>query len=68
MVVAVNRFKDDTEAEIDLVRRLVDRGGRRRCSNSNNWAEGGAGAVELAKAVVRLARSPANSTSSIRST
>ena len=29
VVVAVNRFKDDTPAEIELVRKIGDRGGRR---------------------------------------
>ncbi len=30
VVVAINRFKNDTDAEVELVRKLVDRGGRGR--------------------------------------
>ena len=52
VVVAINRFKDDTTAEIDLVRRIAVAAGAEDAVMSNHWAEGGAGAVKLADAVV----------------
>jgi formate--tetrahydrofolate ligase len=54
VVVSINRFSADTEAEVSLLRDLckkleVD------CLLADHWASGGAGAAEVAKAVVRLA-------------
>jgi methylenetetrahydrofolate dehydrogenase (NADP+)/methenyltetrahydrofolate cyclohydrolase/formyltetrahydrofolate synthetase/formate--tetrahydrofolate ligase len=56
VVVAVNRFSDDTPAEIDLVRRVAIRAGAEDAVMSNHWAAGGAGAVELGKAVIAACR------------
>jgi formyltetrahydrofolate synthetase len=58
VVVGVNRFKDDTTAEIDLVRKLAKAAGAEDAVVSNHWAEGGAGAVELANAVVAACQKP----------
>src|ERR1700677_5112448 len=52
VVVAVNRFKTDTAAEIDLVRKLAVQAGAHDAVMANHWAEGGLGAVELGKAVI----------------
>jgi formyltetrahydrofolate synthetase len=52
VVVAVNKFKSDTYAEVNLVRRLAVAAGAEDAVVANHWAEGGAGAVDLAKAVV----------------
>jgi formyltetrahydrofolate synthetase len=52
VVVAVNRFKDDTDNEVALVRKLAMEAGAADAVVSNHWAEGGAGAVELGKAVI----------------
>ncbi|NOZ73357.1 MAG: formate--tetrahydrofolate ligase [Chloroflexi bacterium] len=60
VVVAVNRFKDDTDAEIDLVRKIAIEAGAEDAVMSNHWAEGGAGAVELGKAVIAAANKPSN--------
>ncbi len=51
-VVAVNRFSADTEAEMDRLRTLCDGLGV-RCIVADHWAQGGAGAEELARAVVQ---------------
>jgi formyltetrahydrofolate synthetase len=59
VVVAVNRFSTDTQAEVDLVRRLAIAAGAEDATQSNHWAEGGAGAVDLAKAVVAACGKPA---------
>jgi formate--tetrahydrofolate ligase len=53
VVVSINRFSADTEAEAALLRELcakleVD------CLLADHWASGGAGAAEVAKTVVRL--------------
>jgi formyltetrahydrofolate synthetase len=58
VVVAVNRFKDDTTAEIDLVRRVSIEAGAESAVMSDHWAQGGAGAVDLAKAVVAACDKP----------
>jgi formyltetrahydrofolate synthetase len=58
VVVAVNRFKTDTPAEIDLVRKLAVQAGAHNAVMSNHWAEGGAGAVELGKAVISACEQP----------
>src|SRR5579862_4053556 len=60
VVVAINRFKDDTNAEIDLVRRVAIAAGAEDAVMTNHWAEGGAGAVNLAKAVAAACEKPAN--------
>lgn len=58
VVVAVNRFKHDTQAEIALVRRIAMEAGASDAVTSNHWAQGGAGAVELGEAVIRACEMP----------
>ena len=60
VVVAVNRFSTDTEAEIDLVRRMAIAAGAEDAVMTNHWAEGGAGAAELGKAVIAACQKPAS--------
>lgn len=62
VVVAVNKFKTDTEAEIDAVRSVAMDAGAFDAVLSNHWAEGGAGAADLARSVERAcqANSPEN--------
>src|SRR4029079_170207 len=50
VVVAVNRFKDDTPAEIELVKKLAKAAGAEDAVVSNHWAEGGAGRGETGHA------------------
>ncbi len=50
-VVCINGFHTDTKAEHDLIRRIAGEHGA-RCAVSEHWLKGGAGAVELAEAVV----------------
>ena len=59
VVVAVNRFHHDTTAEIDLVRKLAMQAGAQDAVMANHWAEGGAGAVDLGKAVIKACELPA---------
>ena len=58
VVVAVNRFAYDTAAEIDLVRRIAVQAGAQDAVASNHWAEGGAGAADLGRAVISACELP----------
>jgi formyltetrahydrofolate synthetase len=60
VVVAVNRFATDTEAEIETVRRAAVGAGAEDAVMCDHWAEGGAGAVALAEAVMAACAKPAN--------
>jgi len=61
VVVAVNRFATDTDAELELIRKAaVEEGGAEDSVVTNNWEAGGEGAVALAKAVVAAAERPSD--------
>lgn len=59
VVVAVNRFHTDTDAELEAVRSICAAKGA-RCAMSEVFAKGGDGGTELAKAVVEACAEPAN--------
>ncbi|KAI9509384.1 C-1-tetrahydrofolate synthase [Russula earlei] len=52
VLVAINRFASDTPAELQLIREQALASGADAAVVSNHWAEGGAGARELAEALV----------------
>lgn len=56
-VVCINRFHTDTDREVELVRRAVERAGG-RCAVSQHWLKGGEGALELADAVIEACQEP----------
>jgi len=58
VVVAINRFTYDTPAEVALVKRIAEEAGAYAAVPSNHWAEAGAGAIELAEAVVDACEQP----------
>uniref|UniRef100_A0A671XDR0 C-1-tetrahydrofolate synthase, cytoplasmic n=1 Tax=Sparus aurata TaxID=8175 RepID=A0A671XDR0_SPAAU len=60
VVVAVNGFKTDTEAELDLVCSMAKAAGAFDAVRCSHWAEGGAGAVALGQAVQRASEAPSN--------
>jgi len=60
VVVAVNWFKDDTAAELELVRQAALDAGAEDAVVSRHWMEGGEGAVALAEAVVKASEKPSN--------
>ncbi|KAB1278208.1 C-1-tetrahydrofolate synthase; cytoplasmic [Camelus dromedarius] len=60
VVVAVNAFKTDTEAELDLVSQLAREHGAFDAVKCTHWAEGGKGALALAQAVQRAAEAPSS--------
>jgi formate--tetrahydrofolate ligase len=53
-VVAINAFPDDHESEYDVIREVAEEMGA-RVAVCNHFSEGGAGAVDLAKAVAEAA-------------
>ncbi|MCD8354220.1 MAG: formate--tetrahydrofolate ligase [Clostridiales bacterium] len=58
-VVAINRFTQDTDAELNLIREKCRALGV-NVVLSEVWGKGGAGGVELAKEVLRLCEQPHN--------
>lgn len=61
VVVAINQFATDTPAEVELIRKAaIEEGGAEAAVVSSHWEFGGAGAVDLAKAVVEAANKPSN--------
>uniref|UniRef100_A0A671PAN5 formate--tetrahydrofolate ligase n=1 Tax=Sinocyclocheilus anshuiensis TaxID=1608454 RepID=A0A671PAN5_9TELE len=55
VVVALNAFKTDTQAEIDLVCRIAEASGASAAVQCHHWSRGGRGSVELAQAVKKVA-------------
>jgi methylenetetrahydrofolate dehydrogenase (NADP+)/methenyltetrahydrofolate cyclohydrolase/formyltetrahydrofolate synthetase len=60
VVVAVNSFKDDTPAEVELVRKAALEAGAEDSVVATHWMHGGEGAVELGKAVIKAVEKPSN--------
>uniref|UniRef100_A0A672IBM4 formate--tetrahydrofolate ligase n=1 Tax=Salarias fasciatus TaxID=181472 RepID=A0A672IBM4_SALFA len=60
VVVALNVFKTDTQAEIDLVCQIARECGAFDALPCNHWAQGGRGSVALAQAVKQAASKPSN--------
>ncbi len=57
-VVAINRFPTDTDAEVQRVEKLAIQAGAERAVLAEHWAKGGAGATELAEAVIEACDKP----------
>jgi len=57
-VVSINNFPSDTDAEIALIRELAVGAGAETVVVNRGFAEGGAGATELAEAVVEACERP----------
>ncbi len=61
VVVAINRFHTDTDAELELIRKACLESGKvADAVVTNHWEEGGAGAVDLGKAVIKAAEEESN--------
>ncbi|CAK7272171.1 tetrahydrofolate synthase [Sporothrix epigloea] len=58
VVVAINKFSTDTDAEIAVVREEAIAAGAEDAILANHWAEGGKGAVDLAKAIITASEKP----------
>jgi formyltetrahydrofolate synthetase len=53
VVVAINRFNSDSEAELDLIRKRAKETGAYDAVLSEVWLKGGEGGADLARAVVK---------------
>jgi len=51
VVVSINKFKTDTDKELEIVRKKALEAGAADACVADNWSKGGAGAIDLAKAV-----------------
>uniref|UniRef100_A0AAY4B2Y1 formate--tetrahydrofolate ligase n=1 Tax=Denticeps clupeoides TaxID=299321 RepID=A0AAY4B2Y1_9TELE len=60
VVVALNVFQTDTQAEIDLVCRIAEKTGATAAVPCHHWSRGGRGSVDLAHAVKEAARQKNN--------
>lgn len=60
VVVCVNGFEADTDAEMEMVRKYAEGEGAFAAVKSTHWADGGAGAAEVAEAVVEACEQPSN--------
>lgn len=58
LVVAVNRFSSDTEAELELVKTESVKAGADGAAICDNWAKGGPGCLDLAKALIEAVEKP----------
>ena len=61
VIVAINKFATDTDNEIELLSNKLKEAGV-ELSLANVWAEGGAGAIDLAEKVVALAENERKAT------
>lgn len=58
VVVGINRFSTDTDAEIEAIRKAAMAAGAFDAVVASHWADGGEGAKALAEAVVKAAEQP----------
>jgi formyltetrahydrofolate synthetase len=58
VVVAINKFKTDDDAEIKLVQKFAKDAGAEDAVVSDHFAKGGAGAMQLANAVIKACELP----------
>jgi methylenetetrahydrofolate dehydrogenase (NADP+) / methenyltetrahydrofolate cyclohydrolase / formyltetrahydrofolate synthetase len=59
-VVAINAFPTDTEAEWGIIKEAAIKAGAVDAVVTRNWSDGGEGAAELAKAVMKAADLPSS--------
>jgi formate--tetrahydrofolate ligase len=57
-VVSINNFPSDTAAEVDLIRELAVEAGADTVVVNRGFADGGAGGIELAEAVMKASEQP----------
>lgn len=60
VIVAINRFNEDTDAELNLIKQLSEANGASRAVICSHFAKGGAGAVDLADAVIEACSKKSN--------
>lgn len=60
VVVCINRFSTDTQAEIDVIKEEALAAGAEDAIAANHWAEGGKGAIDLAKGIISACNAPSD--------
>lgn len=60
VVVCINRFSTDTDAELEVTRSEAIKAGAFAAVVSNHWAEGSKGGADLAEAVMEAVQQPRN--------
>jgi methylenetetrahydrofolate dehydrogenase (NADP+) / methenyltetrahydrofolate cyclohydrolase / formyltetrahydrofolate synthetase len=60
VVVAINRFPTDTDAEVEVARKAAEAAGAEGAFLASHWADGGKGAAALAEAVVAACDKPSS--------
>ncbi|MFQ6060330.1 MAG: formate--tetrahydrofolate ligase, partial [Thermoplasmata archaeon] len=60
VVVAVNRFASDTDAEVEAVKKIALEAGADAAEAGDYHARGGEGAIEIAKAVIEACEKPSD--------
>jgi formyltetrahydrofolate synthetase len=60
VVVAINKFTEDTAAEVALIEKAAGEAGAETAVMTDHWTNGGDGSVELAKAVVAACEKPSD--------
>ncbi|KAJ6257893.1 hypothetical protein Dda_7683 [Drechslerella dactyloides] len=58
VVVAINRFDTDTDAEHNVIREEAVKAGAEDAIPANHWAAGGAGAIDLANGIIKASTQP----------
>ena len=58
VVVAVNAFETDSDAELEMIRNYSIKAGALDAAKCTHWADGGKGAKELARLVVKACENP----------
>lgn len=60
VVVAINKFETDSEAEIEVIKEAAKKAGASHAVATNHWEKGGEGAIDLARAVVDATKQPSD--------
>lgn len=60
VVVAINKFTEDTDAEVELIREAAIEAGAETAVMTDHWTNGGDGAIDLAEAVVAACEKPSD--------
>ncbi|XP_015440149.1 PREDICTED: C-1-tetrahydrofolate synthase, cytoplasmic [Dufourea novaeangliae] len=60
VIVAINVHGTDSQAELELVKQAAIENGATDAVICNHWAQGGAGAIDLADAIIAVTNKPSN--------
>ncbi|CCD22919.1 trifunctional formate-tetrahydrofolate ligase/methenyltetrahydrofolate cyclohydrolase/methylenetetrahydrofolate dehydrogenase MIS1 NDAI_0A07650 [Naumovozyma dairenensis CBS 421] len=60
VVVAINRFDSDTDAEVEIIRKAAMEAGAFDAVPTTHFQDGGRGALDLAQSVIKVTNQPSN--------